>query len=568
MKLHSPEFERQLKRGVRQALRSSPELRKGARRTGAPKQYSLRILVRPGMAVMLALAVWWISKLTGKPAAALAAISLWMFLWLCSRARQVLDRLYTDPQLETLSFLPLGPDSIFQWQMQKFFRASVWSLVDLCAALFAFGWYQGLTPGKWLALLAIALLAWVMLLALALLGASRWPRLPYGLVTGAGVLLGFACLFGREYVATRVVKFIDHYANELNLFLPTGWPGSLARVLVEPDQWLTLLLLVPMAGVLWTVKSSLARLRENYEFHEVTVPESPDLLPEEAASFPSVTETQTQTPQHLGVTAIEEIILSRRFFAGPKWYETGPVEKWLWLWFSPRERTVSEFVFPSGFMMTTPWKKIFRHMFVVLLVVYLLGLVSPDLRLWVLCVGLFVTFCQSLGQILKTGTAFQPVPCSGVNIPRYAAYAISFHELARLLFKCSFVQLPLFIPFITIGTVPLATLAGLSVLEGIVLGIKAGVLLLAVRFITVTFAFSSGTNDTTRFRFRSLVLLAAVIGSGLFFMGLGAAGLFVPSVPVALVSLILAVLDAYALFRIYGWFYHANRFDLMKPDAE
>jgi hypothetical protein len=23
------------------------------------------------------------------------------------------------------------------------------------------------------------------------------------------------------------------------------------------------------------------------------------------------------------------------------------------------------------------------------------------------------------------------------------------------------------------------------------------------------------------------------------------------------------VLDAYAFFRIYGWFYHANRFDLL-----
>jgi hypothetical protein len=25
----------------------------------------------------------------------------------------------------------------------------------------------------------------------------------------------------------------------------------------------------------------------------------------------------------------------------------------------------------------------------------------------------------------------------------------------------------------------------------------------------------------------------------------------------------LAVLDAYVLFAVYGWFYHANRFDLM-----
>jgi uncharacterized membrane protein YbaN (DUF454 family) len=60
-----------------------------------------------------------------------------------------------------------------------------------------------------------------------------------------------------------------------------------------------------------------------------------------------------------------------------------------------------------------------------------------------------------------------------------------------------------------------------------------------------------------------LILFAVVISLGLTFMGLGAAGLFVPNAPAAWGLLILAVLTAFALFRIYGWFYHTNHFDLM-----
>ena len=58
--------------------------------------------------------------------------------------------------------------------------------------------------------------------------------------------------------------------------------------------------------------------------------------------------------------------------------------------------------------------------------------------------------------------------------------------------------------------------------------------------------------------------MATVVCLGLLFMGLGAAGMFAPVGLLAWSLVALAVLDAYLLFRVYGWFYHANRFDLMK----
>jgi hypothetical protein len=564
VKLHSPVFERRLRRGVRQAVRSSPELRKEARRSSAPKHYGLGILVRPGLVVLLAVAVWRISEQTQKPAAALAAISLWMFIWLCVRVQSTLVSLYSDPDLAAFSSLPVTPDRIFCWQRQKILKASVMSLVDLLAALGAFARFHDFNASKWVMTLAIALLSWLAFLSLTFLCAARWPRLPYGIVPATSMVAGLVCLFGREYIGKHLLALVQSNAFELNLLLPVGWPLSLGRLLVADGQWLTLLLLIPIGGIIWTMKGSLARLRENYEFVELTIDEPPDVIPGEGAIEPTEANGRPAAPHHLGVAAIEEIVRSRQFFAGPKWYEHGRFEKMLWGWFSPRERALSEFVFPNGFGITTPWRKLFRNLFLAVLAASGLGLVSPVLRLWVLGFGLFVTFCQALAQILGTGLAFQPTQCSGVNIPIYAAYAIGFRELARLLFKCTFVQIPLFLAFIVIGATLVAYLAGLPVVQAVILGLKAGGLLLAFRFLTVTFAFSAGTNDTARFRFRTIALLGSVVCLGLLFLALGAAGMFVPVAIWAWVFFGLAVLDAYVLFRVYGWFYHANRFDLMK----
>ncbi len=153
--------------------------------------------------------------------------------------------------------------------------------------------------------------------------------------------------------------------------------------------------------------------------------------------------------------------------------------------------------------------------------------------------------------------------CSGVNIPLYAGYAIGFRELARLLFKCSLIQLALLIPFAVVSSILVFFLAGLSVPAGALFGLKAGGLLFVSRFIFVTCGFSSGTNDTSMVRLRSAVLLMVVVGCGLVFITLGGASLFVPQQQVAWLLWGLAALDAYAFFRLYGWFYHANRFDLM-----
>jgi hypothetical protein len=160
--------------------------------------------------------------------------------------------------------------------------------------------------------------------------------------------------------------------------------------------------------------------------------------------------------------------------------------------------------------------------------------------------------------------AFQFRFNNGVNIPLYAGFPVGFRELSRVLFKCSFIQIPLLIPLTTLSGGLIAHLAGVGLSFGILPGLKAAFLISACRPMLVALAFSSGTNDTAGFHVRTLSLVVVIIGSGLCFLILGAGGLFLPNPWIAWVLWVLALLDAYIFFRVYGWFYHAYRFDLMK----
>jgi hypothetical protein len=193
------------------------------------------------------------------------------------------------------------------------------------------------------------------------------------------------------------------------------------------------------------------------------------------------------------------------------------------------------------------------------------GMADKSWAVWIISAGLFITFCQALAQILATGRAFQLLPSSGQNVPAYAVLPVGFRELGTLLFKCTLIQGPLLLPFMTICGAAISWLADFPLALGALAGCKAGFLVMAGRFIALTFSFSSGTNDSATFRLRTLALFMEILVVGLSFMGLGLASLLVPSQSLAFLCLAGAAIASYAFFRIYGWFYHRMRLDLVNP---
>ncbi|HEV7927935.1 MAG TPA: hypothetical protein VGR14_21475 [Verrucomicrobiae bacterium] len=566
MKLHSPAFEKALRRGVKGAVRSSRELKKEFRKAN---KYRRRIrsagFIRFCISFLSGAAVWSAAAMTGHPATGLLVIGLWSLALVFVSARNLLVTLFRANDLWTLFLLPVSEATIFRWELQRFFRGSRFVLSDLIVGFGALALFLELPPGKWILVPAIAALSWAVVLALAALCAARWPRFPYERVYASLVLSGFVIVMTVRLVGRLLITFLDSAAPALNLLLPTAWGPSLFQLSLPNGNWRTIVLLLPIGLVLYTARSSLALLRGKYQFHEVTIAEAPDLLPggdaETASRDP---EGIPSAPARAGLTVIEDFVQSRQFLSPEPWQQNGRLEKWLWQWFSPREKTLAEFAFPRGIAITRPWWIILRNFLWMLALGFTARFAGQQVENWVFGIGFFVIFSLAANQILGNGVAFQFRFNNGVNIPLYAGFPVGFRELSRVLFKCSFIQIPLLIPLTTLSGGLIAHLAGVGLSFGILPGLKAAFLISACRPMLVALAFSSGTNDTAGFHVRTLSLVVVIIGSGLCFLILGAGGLFLPNPWIAWVLWVLALLDAYIFFRVYGWFYHAYRFDLMK----
>jgi len=564
LRLHSPQFERTLRQRIRKTVRSSAELKKELRSNRIQRRSNFTGLVRLGISLGLGLTVFSITPKTDHAAAALAAINLWAFFLAFGHAHRLATCLYAAADLPALSLLPIPGKAIFQWEMQKFWWGSIWSLIDFFAAYTAllFG-LELWTLVPWGTMFPVVFATWLMPLALAFLGVAYLPRFPYQLFYLCGFLIVIILFVARTWIGPLVLDFLDQSAPALNLLLPTGWPVSLFQVPLQ-QQWLFLGLLVPIAGVIWTLKRSIAKLPSEYQFAEPAFPESADLVPAEAAEDKATVEdTPPDQPRQLGLTAIEEIVQSRRFLIAPSWHKSGWCEGALWRWFTERERALSEFVFPNGCALGAAWKKIFRNLMVALFTGLAVGVASPSVREWVLAAGLFVTGCQALAAILGSGSAFRPMSYSGVQMPFYAGFPIGFRELSGLLIKCSFVQLPLVVAFSVVSSACMAWLTKFPLTPLLLIGFKSGFLLLAGRLMLLPFSFSSGTNDNAGFSIRVVALLLLFLGGGGLFLGLAGAGLFVPNHLVAWALWFLAIVQAWLFLQVYGWFYKTSRFDLM-----
>jgi hypothetical protein len=563
VKLHSPQFEKTLRSGVRKAIKSSRMLKREFRAANRfRRHFHLRFLLRPGGSLLFALLVREILVRTGEPATALAIINLWAFAFAAVFAQRFLSGASGSGDPSALALLPVEEATIFRWEMQKCIRGSLWFLFDLICGYGVFALHHD-SPTLWIAVLSASILTWAHVLALAALGAAHRPQIPFGLILGAIFVGSFIVLIARSLVGNAALALLSYCAPTLNLILPTGWPASVFQAFLPAGYWPNLILLVPVAATIWTWKGSIVRLRMNYQFAEFVVPESPDLIPDDD-EIEVTRGNSRETPVRIGPTEIEQIIVSRKFLAPPSWRERSWIERWLWSCLNQREMALADFLFVNGLDLMSSWKRLFRnHATTCIAAVVVSILVNAGPAYWILAGGFFITLCHAIFLLAGSGSAFEKVWCGGVSIPQYAGYGIGFREMARLLFKLSAVQAPFLVLYSITAAMVLFFIAGWPLGPGLLCGLKVAGLLFMSRFVLLVFAISAGTDDTSRLRIRSLILLGVVAGVCLVFLGLAAASLLVPEQSVAWSLWAAAAVCAYGFLRIYGWFYHANFFDLM-----
>lgn len=564
MNLHSPAFEKALRNGVKKAVRESRELKKEYRQARKARARALPWWAgRIFLGAFLGISVFSVTAASHHTAMGLEFITLWAFAWIFYHAWGLWRLLFSQQDLIALRMLPVESPVMFDWLFQRFYPKALLSVFDLIAGFTPLCLMLKFSTAQWLGTLLIIAGTWLLLMALALLCCVRVPPSMIRRISGGLTFLAFILVFGAKIEDGAMLVLLDHAARDLNIVIPTGWMVSQFQLLLSKPDWAVLFLLVPAAAAILTLKNSLNRLR--YIFQQVAENLMADFQP--ALRIESQSDPDSQS--HEGLTTIEEQVQTRQFLTVPEWPGRGGIETLLWNWLTPREKALAEFIFPAGYSITKPWLKVLRNFLLGVAAAFAVGMIAPAFRTWSFVIVLFFTGLPALAYNSITGSAFAMLNSSGVNIPVYAMFGIGYREMSRLLVKCSLVQLPMLVPFVTACGVIISWLCGLPWTAGIVPGLKAGVLIFSTRYIFMLLAFSGGTNDSSRLRMRTVLLFALIMGFGLLFLGLGAVGIFVyhGNARDGLIGwglCVLAVLDAWFLFRIYGWFYNMNLFDLMK----
>jgi hypothetical protein len=565
MKLHSPPFERDLKRAIREAVRSAPELRREYRRTRRfRRSLDLAVLWRLSIPFVLGFCTWFIAGKTGHPATALAAGSIYLLAALCFRVQGLWSRLYFSSDLAALTILPVSTARMFHWQIQKFFRESMYVLIDIAAILGTLACFGHFPLWKWALTLLYLALAWSSFIGMTVFCVLRFPRRPFQLIANFLVPMGVILFFGRKVVGPLALGFVDQHASEILLCLPTAWPMASFAWLARSEDWWALTLCLPVLFIIINLKHWLTGLQATFGYAEYVAQPAADLVPGD--SIPKA--APEEAPRALGLSEIEEVVTSGSFLAQPATPLKQFPERVLWAWLTPRQKALAEFVHPSGMAIGAAWKNIYLVLLATCGLAPLAGSFNEWAQWSTLGFGALMIFSMVLVTFVNHGRAFVPMWGGGMTIPMYASFGVGFRELGGFFAKYTLVQLPFLTGVLLITGSLLAWRVHLPVAMGLLIGLKLAGLLLAGRFILAVFAFSSGSNDSSRFRLSAFFLVVFAVVSCVSFLGLGAASLMVPSFWAGVLLWAAALLIAWLFFAGYGWFFRSVRFDQMSQPRQ
>ncbi|MCE0498378.1 MAG: hypothetical protein LV481_10585 [Methylacidiphilales bacterium] len=562
MKLYAPEFEKALKQGIRHAIHSDAKLQKEYRRAkGRRRPIWAFYMSRLVFSCMLAASVSTVLNLTNHPETALAVVVLWTLAAASFLSALLAPSRLHGSDVRALQLLPVSDFTIYLFRRDKILGFHSMVLLDMLVGLGTLAFLLALPWPSWLGLPVIAGLAWVFNVALAMFVAAKFPRFRTGWLASGVTLLFVAWLIGNRYDGPQMIAALDFAAPTLNLVLPTGWPLDFFHFLAGGSCWPPILGLVPIAYIIWSYQNCERLVSGRFTYQEPSVAlESSEQVPE------ALVQAGAQAGRPVGVTAITEGILSRDCFVLPYWDEDW-VQRILWRWLTPREQILANFVFPKPLTMIRPWGRIMRHLLIATVVWQIMRILIPSMENIVLIFAMMVPLLEVLNQSWPAGAAFRTVRTFGIRISLLAPYPVAFQEISNLLLKCTVIQLPAVAAIVTCLSLTYAASHSLPWLNGLLMGLRVTLLLMALRLALLVLNFGSMSNDTSRSWQRTLVALFVCIFEICLFVGLAALALFIPAEPWAWLSGVSLVGTQYGFLCFYGWLWNRGSIDLMSMDA-
>ncbi|HYE32033.1 MAG TPA: hypothetical protein VEH27_11430 [Methylomirabilota bacterium] len=493
--------------------------------------------------------------------AQMVLVTIWSTLAVFWIVPAIFERVYRSPIVSTLYHLPVPDEMIFEHRFRALvLNAGGWLLADLAVIMGSLHIFQGweISAGAIAVTVAVVSLQAAVVMACATLAARHAPSLPYRLIVWLvvmGVIL--PVWIGSKSAVNTIGGSLQTIAGWPFWALPTGW---LTRTHTEAmgEFWLSALLPIP-AVICLMIGARLAYrdLKSSYTLTEEMLPHPGSIGNPLRNDEEGLQEERTRA----GITEIEDRIFSREFLTPSAVRPEGIIEQTALGALNPKERELVAVFNGQEPRWTRQWKR--RAILLAFLGSLAVAGQNKALALvFYLVCGVSLLAVIPLGNPLPT--AFQMLFLSGTNIPLYAGFPVSFKQLASIILRISTIRWAAALPLVLAFCAACGVIGGSGVTAGVMAGLKAGWLLLVIQPLLVVMFFSSGSNDSSQFRWRQLPGLVAFLTGFALTGGLCLAVIFSRNPAVVIWCGMGALVCAWILLWAYARMFRTGKFDLLQ----
>jgi len=572
VKLHSSAFEKTLRRRVRAEIRACPSLRREARRLRRSRsinvgEHGLRIF---GL-------IWFCGIINAaaanhmSPDLLSAAIALWATGCAFNLAIRIWKALSESPDLFLFAYQPVSDQVVFDWQWAKSFRYSLWYLVDFLAAFCLVAATSGASWTGWLAVPVLAVVAWLVVLALAawlVFHHPHWSLQVIGVAFCGSVL---ASGWVWPLLPGHVHEWCLQHAALPSLVLPTGWAAHTFRQFLPDGSAIHALLILPAAYVISRLKPSVATLRGLYDLTNLEYANVPSMAVQVPASgqghvprAPVPIPTAPSGSQKAGITEIEDSVVDRAFLQELDWSRMELLERIVSRWLSPRERLIVEAMSHRSPEWSAWWLRGCKWLLWGMFIGLLFARVLPPVGNWVLAWAGLAAGMAVLPFGSGLSRAFGVQLHGGLQLVFHSGFPIGYHEIARIAFKIAVIRWLAAIPVVLAYAAFMGWHLSHAPLVGMTLGARGLVLVLVAQPAILACLFSESTSDTQVVSWRNLLLVVVVVGCGLVFLPLSFAVFLAQSHRTAGICLLVNAVVSFGFASFYRWLFERNCFDLIR----
>lgn len=540
MRLNSPDFEKRFRSLFQAQLKASPELRKRYKRDRKPQRADSTNSARSLLLSMVIAAVFGsLTSRIGGVEFGLSIIGLWAAGTALRKAQHFFQTFYGSDDLIVLGLLPLNDQQTFSVLGRKYFRSFGWLFCQLLLLYLVLALVQREVTPILYGAVPLAVLQTLLIAALALHGAVFLHALPLGALGGLLRAAAMIALFAGVYSPT-----ILHYTINFSYwFFPTGWLHYVFVQAAVRSDLVPLGFLIPIGALIYAGIYSWQRLRGFYSLHGFELIPGPGL-------FGITNETSNR-----GTTEIQDSIGDRSFLRGVDWDRIGWIERFISRWFQGRDRIVLDFLVADHPRWTDSFRTGLWFWFGGAVIVFAFGSYGG----FAVFFPAYLLATVSLPLLGGEWRGLQQFPNSGVFMPGYAVYPITFREIVVTLLKVNIIRTAIAVPFV-IGFGMLASWKlGHSPLLGAAVGAKLLTLLIVLQPLMVLLPVSKSTNDTAKMR---MIWLFLIIPGVLILIGLSIS-LFFLTRPLTVIGIYAAILlVSLFLLVIYRSAFRKTKFDI------